>query len=223
MVQRQQATQAGLLSLPAELRLQIYDHLFADRPQARTFYVFGDKLYRWPPWKPSKAPKCAILYVCRLLYLEALPSYIEATQFSFTCWGPAPNFKDRFKGLGTLYDFPLARIRRMKLILEATSDEDVSALTFSVRELMYALRHCRAIESLVLDVTVAPDHMSEWSIDRVFQSLRIIKCAGKMLFELHSWGRGRSLPEYRLLKVMCEELRPCVLHLRAGIATRNTC
>lgn len=214
MAPRQQTTQSCLLSLPAELRLRIYAYLFADVPQARTLYVFGDRLYRWRPSKPRRTPKCAILYVCRLLYIEALPAYVESTHFAITCWGPAPNFKNRFKELGTLYDFPLTRIRKLTLTLESTSDEDVGSIMSSVREMMHILKHARAVEALTIDITVAPDHMSVYRIDNLFHFLgRTIQCAGEVRIDLHSWGRGRPLPEYRLFKSMCEDLNPYVLPL----------
>lgn len=206
MSQRPQAAHSHLLSLPAELRLQIYGHLFANAPQARTLHIFEDRVYRWIPSRRTKASKGSILYVCRLLYLEARLPYIQSTHFSLTCWGSPLDFQDRFEELGTLQDFPLARIRKLKLTLEAGSDTDVSPLRFSLRELRYALRDCQMLESLLVDLTVAPDHVSHSRIDHLFHSLRRFRCLGQVQFDLHSWGRGRRLPAYHMLKSVCKAL-----------------
>jgi hypothetical protein len=67
----------NILSLPTELRLEIYSHVFADL-RAHVTHSGGRQQ---PRYHPVRSP--AILLTCRLLHNEATPPFRERLEVSF--------------------------------------------------------------------------------------------------------------------------------------------
>lgn len=78
-------TQCGLLGLPAEIRLQIYHHLFAGETlRANAFhYPLDDQGTQGHISLQPPSPLLDVLLTCRQIYQEAVPRFYSLIRFRF--------------------------------------------------------------------------------------------------------------------------------------------
>ena len=111
-----------LLRLPAELRLQIYDHVF----QIKTVHLWIDwNVYRWRSYTPT-AP-ASLLFTCKTINQEAASAFYDKTTIHFSIC-------DEFER-------PLSRYRRFSTLkeLNASAFNRVSKLRLSLHTLTYPI------------------------------------------------------------------------------------
>lgn len=87
---RQPSPNSPLLMLPAELRLQIYNHLLCPDEIPLTA---NHLLYIWPD--NTSEIHISLTRICRVIRAEVLPEIYARVTFSFTCVPPTIRFPSR--------------------------------------------------------------------------------------------------------------------------------
>lgn len=212
----QRQPSSTIWTLPPELRLDIYRHVFSGQFKehivnvANEVYVVSPQPPRWH-WEEGDLepiPKCpSLLLVCREMHREALSVLFEQTMFDIVCWDPArfPNWKREGMCMGATADNRfLGQIRKASILVAKGEAEDVERVKANFEAMMQELRCCRPMTSLTLKF--CNDTLTEGGMDMLLDIFKATECRKVESMELKNMPRQPYCGDG--YKRLIEALRP---------------
>jgi hypothetical protein len=164
-----------LLDLPPELRLRIYESYFQTQ-RCRCTLDFNSTKITMRTNAPTRTPGRNLLYVCRLIYEEAVPVFLANTTFIMhTGDTDGPGLDGSLNDPSSILDLRFPNWKYMKTISiciqgEGWTPSEVAGIDHQPRlamvsALLTRLNNCAGITRLILNIDVALDVTTEEYIE----------------------------------------------------------